>query len=179
MPKILESPKEKILYEAKLMLKEQGYRELSMRILAKNCGIGLGTVYNYFQNKHSIVLEIVRNDWKDVIFDLKDINSLDIDIKEKMSLIYSGLSNYFSDHIDIFFELYKEEKSKPDHNMASILGSLYEITDDIILYHKNKGDINIPLDDRTLSKFIISNMITIIKSRAFSFEELMCILNFK
>lgn len=179
MPKILESPKEKILCEAKLMLKAEGYRELSMRNLAKNCGIGLGTVYNYFKNKHSIVLEIVRNDWKNVIFNLKETNSLNIGIKEKMRIIYNGLSDYLSDHIDIFFALYKEEKSKPDHNMAGILGSLYEITDDIILYHKNNGDISISLEERVLSKFIISNMITIIKSKAFSFEDLMCILNFK
>lgn len=179
MPKILENPKEKILSEARFMLKEDGYSKLGMRNLAKSCGIGLGTVYNYFKSKHSIVLEIIRDDWKDVIFTLKDVNKLYISFEEKMKIIYDAVDNYFSDHVDIFFDLYKETNPKPGHSVVSIFGPLYDITDDIILYHKNNGDIKISLDEKVLSKFIVSNMVTIIKSRVFSFEDLMCILNFK
>ena len=64
MPKILEDPRDRILTEAREMIKENGYEELSMRKLAKACDIGIGTLYNYFKNKHSIVLEIIRLDWE-------------------------------------------------------------------------------------------------------------------
>ena len=43
MPKILESPREKILKEAKIELEKNGYKKLIMRELAKSCNIGLGT----------------------------------------------------------------------------------------------------------------------------------------
>lgn len=179
MPKILDNPKEKILSEARFMIKEDGYSKLSMRSLAKRCGIGLGTVYNYFKNKHSIALEIIRGDWEDVTFTLKNVNKLDISFEEKMKIIYDAVDKYFSNHMDIFFEVYKEEKSKPNHNIATIFGPLYDITEDIILYHINNGDIQSVLNERVLSKFIVSNMIAIIKSRTFSFEDLICILTSK
>ncbi|MGG7096866.1 TetR/AcrR family transcriptional regulator [Clostridium sardiniense] len=179
MPKILENPKEKILSEARFMIKEDGYSKLSMRNLAQSCGIGLGTVYNYFKNKHSIVLEIIRGDWKEVILKLKDVNKLDKGFEEKMKIIYDAVDNYFSNHMGIFFEVYKEEKSKPNHNIDSIFGPLYDITEEIIVYHINNGDIQSALNERVLSKFIVSNMITIIKSRTFSFEDLICILTSK
>ncbi|WP_338630663.1 helix-turn-helix domain-containing protein [Clostridium baratii] len=76
MPKILENPRDKILTEAREMLKENGYENLSMRKLAKACNIGLGTLYNYFKNKHSIVLEIIRLDWESSLNRLEKVKVL-------------------------------------------------------------------------------------------------------
>ncbi|WP_338630662.1 hypothetical protein [Clostridium baratii] len=93
-----------------------------------------------------------------------------------MKFIYDELENYLYNHINIFILLYSEEKTKPNHFNDNIFGSLYLLTDDIINYHKENGDLNIDLDTRKLSRFIVSNIITIIKSHSFSFDDLMCIL---
>ncbi|MGL4569882.1 MAG: TetR/AcrR family transcriptional regulator [Clostridium sp.] len=179
MPKILENPREKILIEAKVILKENGYEALSMRKLAKNCDIGIGTVYNYFKNKYSIATEIVRLDWSTAINDLDKIKLLEISFEKKMRRIYDELNSYLANHIDIFLDLYKEEKTKPDHCSDNILGPLYLIVDEIITYHRERGELNINLETRNLSKFIITNMVTIVKSNAFSFEDLMVVLTHK
>ncbi|MDU4910185.1 TetR/AcrR family transcriptional regulator [Clostridium baratii] len=176
MPKILENPRDKILTEARVMIKEYGYEKLSMRKLAKACDIGIGTLYNYFKNKHSIVIEIVRIDWEVSLNRLERVTEFSGTFEEKMKFIYDELENYLYNHIDIFILLYNEEKTKPNHFNNNIFGSLYVLTDEIIDYHKENGELKINLDTRNLSKFIVSNMITIIKSHAFSFDDLMCIL---
>lgn len=176
MPKILENPRDKILTEAREMIKENGYEKLSMRNLAKACNIGIGTLYNYFKNKHSIVLEIVRLDWKASLNRLEKVRGFSSTFEEKMKFIYDELENYLYNHIDIFVLLYNEEKNKPNHFKDNIFGSLYVLTDEIINYHKENGDLKIDLDTRSISRFIVSNIITIIKSHAFSFNDLMCIL---
>lgn len=172
MPKILESPREKILKEAKIELKKNGYKKLSMRELAKSCNIGLGTLYNYFKNKNEILKCIIREDWDYVIDELKEVNLLNIGFDEKIKFIYDKLNCYMLKYIDIFIEFSNEERD-------IIFKQLYLITDDMILFYKRNKTINSSLDERTLSKFLITNILTIIKTKIFSVDDLICILTNK
>ena len=51
MPKIIENIREKLLEEAKRQVMEQGYSAMTIRSVASACGVGVGTVYNYFSSK--------------------------------------------------------------------------------------------------------------------------------
>ena len=46
MPKIIENPEENILSAARRLVAEQGYAAVTMRAIAKECGIAVGTFYN-------------------------------------------------------------------------------------------------------------------------------------
>ncbi len=48
MPKIIENLRERLLAEAKRQVMESGYANTTVRSIAKACGVGTGTVYNYF-----------------------------------------------------------------------------------------------------------------------------------
>lgn len=68
MPKILENIRELLLQEAKRQVFENGYSSLTIRSVAGACGIGVGTVYNYFESKDALVAgsyhskrELLRN----------------------------------------------------------------------------------------------------------------------
>ena len=50
MPKIIDEAREKILSAAKHTLLGQGYSVLSLRGVARQCGIAVGTIYNYFES---------------------------------------------------------------------------------------------------------------------------------
>ena len=50
MPKIIENIREKILEEAKCQVMESGYASMTIRSVANACGVGVGTVYNYFKS---------------------------------------------------------------------------------------------------------------------------------
>ena len=51
MPKIIENLREKLVREAQYQVEERGYSALTIRSVANACGVGVGTVYNYFASK--------------------------------------------------------------------------------------------------------------------------------
>lgn len=67
MPKIIENLREQILIEAKKQLSEQGYEKTTIRSVAQECGIAVGTLYNYFKSKDILIASLVLEDWNDCI----------------------------------------------------------------------------------------------------------------
>ena len=63
MPKIIENLREKLLEEAKCQVMEQGYAAMTIRSVASACGVGVGTVYNYFSSKDMLVASFLLEDW--------------------------------------------------------------------------------------------------------------------
>ena len=64
MPKIIENLKDRLLAEAKRQLKQGDYEELTIRSIAKGCGVGVGTVYNYFPSKEALIATYLLEDWQ-------------------------------------------------------------------------------------------------------------------
>ena len=48
MPKIIEGVRARLLNEAKRQIATLGYARTTIRSVATACGLGVGTVYNYF-----------------------------------------------------------------------------------------------------------------------------------
>lgn len=63
MPKIIENIREKLLIEAKKQVQTQGYTAMTIRSVASACGVGTGTVYNYFSSKDMLVASFLLEDW--------------------------------------------------------------------------------------------------------------------
>lgn len=64
MPKIIENLESRLIEETGKQLSESGYGALTIRSVAKGCGVGVGTVYNYFPSKDSLVATYLLEDWK-------------------------------------------------------------------------------------------------------------------
>jgi len=64
MPKIIENPEARLLEEAKRQVEEMGYSAMTIRSVAKKCGMGVGTVYNYFPSKDALLATYMLEDWK-------------------------------------------------------------------------------------------------------------------
>ena len=67
MPKIIENIRENLLEEARRQVMEQGYSAMTIRSVAKACGVGVGTVYNYFSSKDMLVASFMLVDWQECI----------------------------------------------------------------------------------------------------------------
>ena len=63
MPKIIENLPQRLLEEARKQCEELGYSAMTIRSVAKGCGVGVGTVYNYYPSKDALIAEVVRTDW--------------------------------------------------------------------------------------------------------------------
>lgn len=67
MPKIIENLPQKLLEEARRQIQANGYTALTIRSVAKGCGVGIGTVYNYYASKDALVAAFMLADWKQCV----------------------------------------------------------------------------------------------------------------
>lgn len=74
MPKIIENLESKLIEEAQKQLEQHGYGSLTIRSVAKACGVGVGTVYNYFPSKDVLLATYLLADWNDCVADIKRIS---------------------------------------------------------------------------------------------------------
>ena len=63
MPKIIEDLRENILRVSKRILLNADYHTLTIRRVAAECHVAVGTVYNYFESKDMLVASIMLDDW--------------------------------------------------------------------------------------------------------------------
>ena len=63
MPKAIEDLHNTIIREARPILLEHGYEQLTIRNVARICDVAVGTVYRYFDSKDALVSEIMHGDW--------------------------------------------------------------------------------------------------------------------
>ena len=64
MPKIINNLEENILSAARRLVAEQGYAAVTMRAIAKECGIAVGTFYNYYPSKDAMLAACLLHDWQ-------------------------------------------------------------------------------------------------------------------
>ena len=67
MPKIIENLPERLAEEARRQIEESGFSAMTIRSVAKGCGVGVGTVYNYYPSKEALVATFMLSDWNSCI----------------------------------------------------------------------------------------------------------------
>ena len=102
MPKIIENIKEKLLEEAKRQVMEQGYSAMTVRSVASACGVGVGTVYNYFTSKDILIATFMLEDWFLCKKTIDEKCSEDMTAEMALDSIYSGLSEFVQKYQQIF-----------------------------------------------------------------------------
>ena len=72
MPKAIEDLHNTILREARPILLEHGYEQLTIRNVARICDVAVGTGYRYFDSKDALVAEIMHSDWDPALERMRD-----------------------------------------------------------------------------------------------------------
>ena len=170
MPKIIVNIRGKLLEEAKKQVLEQGYALMTIRSVASACGVGIGTVYNYFDSKDMLIASFMLEDWflcKQTI----DTTCKEADNpKDALCSIYKGLQ-VFREKYAVLFE-----------DKDARANSIYEIQNRHIMLRKALAD---PLyvhcqnqknvDAEFLSEFLAEAILSWMNAGK-SFEEISSIL---
>ena len=102
MPKIIENLPHRLLEETQRQIEEVGYGSLNIRTVAKNCGVGVGTVYNYYCSKDELVAAFLLEDWSRCMDNINVcLEKLDA-LEATLHTVYEELTAYTLRHRTIF-----------------------------------------------------------------------------
>lgn len=179
MPKIINNLREKLMVKGREILIFKGYNSLNIRDLVKECDIAIGTFYNYYKNKDEIVNAIIKADWEKIIASTATkMKNQDLNFKEKMYIMYDGVNEFLKNYLDTFMVMISNGAREHRYRNDRILIPYENILKEILVFHKNKGDISYAIEDEKLSKLILNNIIFICKDNSISFDEFYLSLNF-
>lgn len=110
--------REAILQTSRELIRTQGWDAVNIRNVAKACDISVGSIYNYFQNKSSLVTATVESVWQDIFHEPENPAGFSrfteciqwaYDCMRRGNETYPG---FFLGHSMIFLEEEKEDGQK-------------------------------------------------------------------
>lgn len=102
MPKIIENLPQRLVEEARRQIEESGYGAMTVRSVAKGCGVGIGTVYNYFPSKDAMVATFMLADWNACMEDARSCAQTARNQDAVLRAMYEGLLRFLKLHERIF-----------------------------------------------------------------------------
>ena len=102
MPKIIENLPQRLQAEARRQIEQAGFAAMTIRSVAKSCGVGVGTVYNYYPSKEALVASFMLSDWNACVASIQQA-AADSDLLEPVLLaIYEKLRLFLEEYDPIF-----------------------------------------------------------------------------
>ena len=126
--------KEAIMQVCRRIVAEKGLTALNMRLVADECHIALGTLYNYYADKDELVLATVESIWRD-IFHADQQCVADVSFSDYVADLYARIRkgaevypNFLTGHsISIASAKRGEAKSAMEHTFAHMKAGMLEV----------------------------------------------------
>ena len=173
--------KASILKESREIVAREGLNALSIRKLAKQCNVAVGSIYNYFSSKDELMISTIESVWEDIFrIDDSDENYDNFltylgDIFNHLSVGIEKYPNFFTIH-SLSFK--SQNISKAKDSMSTYLDKLrdnmIEILDRDSDIKANAFDDEFTKDD--LVKFILSTSLCFIVEKNYDQNLLLKII---
>ena len=102
MPKIIENLDQRLMEEARRQIKETGYGAMTIRSVAAACGVGVGTMYNYYPSKEALAAAFILEDWNACYADIVARAESAKGREPVLWAIYENLQRFITEHAAVF-----------------------------------------------------------------------------
>lgn len=102
MPKIIKNPEIRLIEEAKRQVQQLGYGAMTIRSVAKACGMGVGTVYNYFPSKDALLAACLLEDWNLCLAAIGDAGKSAQSPEPVLRCMYDQLTAFLAQNRSVF-----------------------------------------------------------------------------
>ena len=102
MPKIINNLEENILSAARRLVAEQGYAAVTMRAIAKECGIAVGTFYNYYPSKDAMLAACLLHDWQTALASAEERTAAAQSAEEAVGAVFDAVRAFQEQNRSIF-----------------------------------------------------------------------------
>lgn len=104
MPKIIKDLETRLKEEANRQIQEGGYSAMTIRSVAKACGVGVGTVYNYFASKEELLADFLLDDWRQCVTAINAVSTYSNSPVPVARCIFDQLLAFSQRHTAIFMD---------------------------------------------------------------------------
>ncbi|MCF2618030.1 TetR/AcrR family transcriptional regulator [Oscillibacter valericigenes] len=159
--------KEAIMQVCRRIVAEKGLTALNMRLVADECRIALGTLYNYYADKEELVLDTVESIWRD-IFHADQQCVADIPFSDYVEDLYARIRkgaqaypNFLTGHaISIASSKRGEAKSAMEHTFAHMKAGMLEVLRDDKAVQENTFTASFPQEK--FVDFVLDSMLVLL-----------------
>ncbi|SDY40102.1 TetR/AcrR family transcriptional regulator [Thermoactinomyces sp. DSM 45892] len=152
--RLVQERRQQIVEGAVRLFIEKGFHKTTTREIARECGLSIGTMYEYIQSKEDVLYLVCHYIHSLLLEKLHSISSHHLTAKEMLS---SSLAQYFQimDELRPYVVLiYQETKSLPREQMKLVLAREEEITlffEKMLVQGIEDGSFQIPVSSVRLT----------------------------
>ena len=147
MARIIHNLSDKIISVTQSQLRTRGYMGTTIRSVAQECGIAVGTVYNYFPDKDALINAAMMGDWLLVLATIKLECSQSTSISEGIRKIQKNLQDFYTGRPWMAEYTNSEDRPSGDYDMFKRRTMLHNVLDsivaDLLVRHGMEKDVHL------------------------------------
>ena len=134
MPKIIPELKKRLIETGRKLLLTGEPKDFSLRSISSECGIAVGTVYNYFTGKDQLIVAVLIDDWNKVLDDMKKSAQKADSFSMGLSHVYDDFANFILKYSAVWKNFGKGPSSKEgvSSHHDVLMNELGEVLDTLI-----------------------------------------------
>jgi AcrR family transcriptional regulator len=158
-----------ILDSALKVFSEKGYHETRLEDIAAAAGFSKGSLYNYYEDKEEIFLNILIRMHEKILEVLKNEIREDRPIKENILAMLCSILKIYSENFSFSMSMsdlktmapgsmdrFQQRHQQLTSRFRQYSKEMIELSASIFSMGRKRGEITTPLDDKTLSQYVTS-----------------------